>query len=78
MAVRNNVPDLIAAKFGGEENVNLSQIQRDTELNYRTIQSWIKRHVDRIDFSTMNTWCKYLGVQPGDLFTYVPDSEPDK
>ena len=75
MAVTNNVPDLIAAKFDGEENVNLNQIQRETGMNYRTVHSWMKRKVDRIDFSTMNAWCKYLGVQPGDLFTYVPDTE---
>lgn len=75
MAIVNHIPDLVAQKFGGEQGINLSQIQRETGLNYRTIQSWMKRRVDRIDFPTMNTWCKYLRVQPGDLFSYMPDQE---
>lgn len=73
MAIINRVPELVADKFGGKENVNLSQVQRDSKLDYRTVSAWMKNSVVRIDFPTLESWCSYLGVQPGDLFSYVPD-----
>lgn len=69
----NRVPELVAAKFGGMENVNLSEVQRETGLQYQTVSRWIKNRVDRADFPMLEVWCKYLGVGVGDLLVFEPD-----
>lgn len=66
----NHVPELVAAKFGGAERINLTQVQLDTRLNYATVSSWVKGEVTRVDFPVLEAWCKYLSVQPGDILTY--------
>lgn len=70
MPVRNKVPELVAAKFGGAENVNLTKIEEDTGMNYRTVSSWVKGHVTRADFPVLAKWCEYLGVGVGDILVY--------
>ena len=45
MKVINRLPELLAEKFGGEEHINLKQLQRDTELSYPTVLSWAKGRV---------------------------------
>lgn len=67
MPVINRVPELVAAKFGGEDKVNLTEIQEATHMNYRTVSAWVKGHVTRADFPILETWCIYLGVEPGDI-----------
>lgn len=71
--ITNQVPKLAAAKFGGEDKVNMSEIQKDTRLTYSTVARWIKGKVDRVDFQTLAVWCEYFGVQPGDILVYEPD-----
>lgn len=67
------VPELLAAKFGGSEKINLSQIMRETGMAYTSVNAWAKGKVERFDTKALETWCKYLHVQPGALFDYVPD-----
>lgn len=69
MPVVNRVPELAARKFGGVKQINLKQIEKDTDLTYVTVRSWVKGTVNRIDFSTLEIWCKYFGVKPGDILT---------
>jgi DNA-binding Xre family transcriptional regulator len=73
MAIINRVPELVAAKFGGAENINYSEIHLDTRLNYATVRSWVKGEVTRVDYPALEAWCKYLKVQPGDILKYEPD-----
>jgi DNA-binding Xre family transcriptional regulator len=75
MPVINRVPELVAARFGGKENINLSDVQRDIGLNYATVAKWVKNQVDRADFEVLESWCKYLKVQPGDILIYEPDKK---
>ena len=70
MAIVNRVPELVANKFGGADKVNLSDVQRDTGLTYSTVSRWVKDRVDRVDFPVLETWCKYLNVQPGDILIF--------
>lgn len=74
MAIVSKVPELVAQKFGGVEKVNLSEVQRDTALTYSTASRWVKGRVDRVDFAVLEVWCKYLGVQPGDILIYREDA----
>ena len=69
MKVINRVPELVAAKFGGESEINLTEVQAATGMNYRTVSSWVKGHVTRADFPVLVKWCEYLGVKPGDILT---------
>lgn len=73
MAIINRVPDLVAAKFGGVGNINLQQIHLDTKLNYATVASWVNGKPTRVDFPTLETWCKYLNAKPGDILEYKED-----
>jgi DNA-binding Xre family transcriptional regulator len=68
--ITNRVPELVAAKFGGEDKINLSEVERDTGLTYSTVSRWVKNRVDRADFPILEVWCKYLGVGVGDLLVY--------
>ncbi len=33
---------------------------------------------ERVNTDTINTICKLLNVQPGDIMEYVPDDEPNE
>lgn len=70
MAIVNRLPELVAEKFGGADKVNMSEIQKDTRLTYSTVSRWVKNEIDRVDFPILEVWCKYLGVQPGDILVY--------
>lgn len=69
----NRVPELMAEKFGGKENINLLQVQRETGLTYSTVARWAKDRIDRVDFPVMEIWCEYFHCTPGDILIYVPD-----
>lgn len=73
MPVINRVPELVANKFGGEEKINLKEVERQTGLNYGVISRWIKGRVDRADFPILEAWCKYLNVGVGDILVYQSD-----
>lgn len=66
----NHVPELVAAKFGGRDKVNLSQVQRETGMNYSSVLRWMKNRIDRADFPVLEVWCKYLSVGVGELIEY--------
>ena len=69
MAVINNVPGLLARKFGGKDNINLTHVARDSGIAYSTVNAWAKGRVDRFDLDMIEKWCVYLDVEPGDIFT---------
>ena len=73
MMIVNRVPELVAAKFGGDDKVNISEVAREMVTTYSTVHSWIKGKPIRADFDMLERWCKYLGCQPGDILTYEPD-----
>jgi len=75
MPIVNRVPELVAKKFGGKKNVNISEVQKDTRLTYATVARWVKGEVDRFDAPALVAWCKYLGVGVGDILVYEPDKD---
>jgi DNA-binding Xre family transcriptional regulator len=70
MPVINRVPELAAEKFGGKENINLKEIERETELNYGVVSRWVRGKVDRADFPILEVWCKYFKVGVGEILEY--------
>lgn len=75
MMVINRVPELLATKFGGAENVNLTRVQEATGLNYATVSRWARNQVDRVNFDTLDVWCKYFACEVGELLTRVTDEK---
>jgi DNA-binding Xre family transcriptional regulator len=74
MTIINRLPELIAKKFGGEENINMVEIQLDTRLTYSTVFRWVKgERIDRIDIPVLETWCEYLNCEPGDILQRKAD-----
>jgi DNA-binding Xre family transcriptional regulator len=73
--ITNRVPELLAEKFGGKDKINLTQIQLETGMPYTSVSAWAKGKVERYDNKALSAWCKYLGVQPGDILVYEPDTE---
>lgn len=71
----NRVPELVAAKFGGKDDINMQQVANGTGLTYATAASWVKGRVERADFPVLEKWCKYLEVEVGDILKYVPDEK---
>lgn len=74
MAIVNRVPELLANKFAGAK-VNLTKVQEDTGLNYLTVSRWARNRIDRVNFDTLETWCKYLGVDVGEILVRVTDEK---
>jgi DNA-binding Xre family transcriptional regulator len=70
MPVINRVPELVAERFGGAEQVNIMQVQREIGLPYATVSRWVRGKVDRADFPILEKWCEYLGVGVGDILEY--------
>lgn len=73
MMIVNRLPELLEKRFGGKPN--MLQVQHETGLAYGTINSWIKDKINRVDFPTLEVWCKYLDCQPGDLLVYEAKQE---
>jgi DNA-binding Xre family transcriptional regulator len=78
MTVINRVPELVAARFGGEDKINLSKVQEDIGLNYATVSKWVKGQVTTADFKVLDSWCDYLGVEPGEILVRVPNKAKSK
>lgn len=58
--------------------------QRGYTLNYWLRQNGLHtstvsklRKNERVNTDTINTICKLLNVQPGDIMEYIPDADPD-
>lgn len=75
MRIVNRVPQLVAEKFGGKDQINLSQVSKDVGLAYGTTSSWVKDQVIRADFPILLAWCKYLDCTPGDLLVLDPGGD---
>lgn len=74
MMIVNRVPELVAQKFKGRR-INLSEVQKETLLTYSTVHRWMYEDIKRYDEPALEAWCKYLGVQPGDILIYKADKD---
>lgn len=64
----NRIAQIAAAK-----GKSVSQISVETGLRYNTVLALFRGQGRRIDLDTLDTLCRALGVQPGDLFQWQPD-----
>lgn len=64
----NRVPELIAKRLNvSPDKINASQVQRETGLEYQTVQRWLKNRIVSAEFAVLDVWCDYLGVDVGDI-----------
>ncbi len=60
-----------------ERNMSMKKLAEMAGLHYTTINRFEKDERELISRKTLDTVCKALDVQPGDLFVYVPIGKGD-
>lgn len=61
-----------------ENNIRISKIANDTGISRTTLTALSEGHTKGIQFDTLNKICRYLKIEPADLFVYSPiDINPE-
>lgn len=55
----------------GAKRLKISDVVRDTGINRSTVNRLYHETTSRIDFETLEVFCKYLECEPGDLLEIV-------
>ena len=53
-----------------ERNLKITKVSRDTGISRTTLTALCYDHSGGIKFETLNTLCKYLGINPAEFFSY--------
>lgn len=61
-----------------QRKMSLSELAEKVDLTLANLSVLKNDHAKAIRFSTLESICKALGCQPGDLMEYVPDDEGGK
>lgn len=60
-----------------ENNIRISKIANDTGISRTTLTALSEGHTKGIQFDTLNKICRYLKIEPAELFVYSPiDIDP--
>ena len=79
VTVNNRFGILLAEKQKDERrNIPLAEVAGKTGVSRRALYAWENNTVKRFDEPIINALCHYFGIQPGQLFEYVPDTPPSK
>jgi DNA-binding Xre family transcriptional regulator len=79
MAVRSRLK-LVLAEHNtarireGLEPRTVRSLAKEIDLSPSVITGLTSGRARRVDFETLNKLCRALGVRPGDLLDYTPDS----
>ena len=74
VTVNNRFAVLLAEKRVQERrHISLQEVEKDTGVSRQSLYKWENNKVNRFDVPVINALCKYFGVQPGELFEYIPD-----
>lgn len=60
----------------GRKKLKISQVIRDTDISRPTLTALYRDTSAGIRYSTLDALCKYLQVEPGELFSFRKDAEP--
>lgn len=61
-----------------ENNIRISKIANDTGISRTTLTGLTEGHTKGIQFDTLDKICRYLKIEPADLFVYSPiDINPE-
>lgn len=61
----------------GERGISLYHLKRDKIIGTATLDK-IRKNEGHIDTRSIESLCRYLGCQPGDIMEYVEDEESPK
>jgi putative transcriptional regulator len=79
VAINNRFGILLAQRRVQEKrNIPLAEVKDATGIPYKTLFAWQNNSVTRFDVHVINAICQYFGVQPGELFEYIPDPPKQK
>jgi putative transcriptional regulator len=59
----------------GAKRLKQADVLRATGLAKGTITALYYDRATRIDFSTLDKLCRFLGVQPGDILAFVDEKQ---
>ncbi len=77
MTVNNRFAILLAEKRVKERrNISLQEVAEKTGVTRQALYKWENNRVNRFDVPVINALCQYFGIEPGQLFQYVPDEKP--
>jgi putative transcriptional regulator len=75
MPIVNHVGELVKKrKFPRRKRINVRKVERETGLEYSTCSRWLNNRVTKVDWATLEKWCKYLECGVGDLLEYQEES----
>jgi putative transcriptional regulator len=79
VTVNNRFAALLAEKRIQERrNISLQEVAQATGVSRQSLYKWENNSVNRFDVPVINALCQYFGIEPGQLFQYVPDEVPAK
>jgi len=68
------MPDIMIvnrlSRILGERRMSIAELQRQTGLSYVTLHNLYSDKSQRVDFKTLDSICRALSVQPGDILEY--------
>ncbi len=74
MTIQNRLKILLSEKEYREgRKITYRTVAEETGLNMSTLTAYMTQRVNRFDKSTLETFCKYLACDVGDLLKYSPD-----
>jgi len=77
--IKNRLRELMAEKARKEgRKITQTSVAHELGLARYTVDSWARNDVVRYDQSTIIAFCRYFGVEPGDLLIMeeLPEDEP--
>ena len=79
VTVNNKFAVLLAEKRVKERrNIPLSEVAESTGISRQALYKWENNSIERFETRVINALCQYFGIEPGELFQYVPDEAPAK
>lgn len=66
---------MIRSRLGvllAERRISAAKVSKDTGISRNTLSLITSNSAKGIQYDTMNTLCTYLGINPGELFLFVP------
>lgn len=61
----------------GEKRLKIADVARDTSINRGTITRMYYEEASRIDLDVIESLCRYLDIEVGDLYNIIIDSDND-
>ncbi len=66
------------SRLMGEHKLRIADVARETGLHRNMVTLLYQETATRIDIEAIDRLCRFFKVQVGDLFEYVPESDPRK